>query len=113
MAKVNFDALRREYLLLEKSAPPVLLAEQPLPEEQSFVSLSSQENQNERQKKIIEYLQKTQNSSIGDIVKLFSDAVSEKTLQRDLNGLMLQGLVRAEGDRRWRKYSLLKNTVSA
>ncbi len=117
VAKVNFDTLRREYLLFEKSNQSVLLTERAEEKNLPIHIASPEENSNEsvsnRQKKILEYLEKTSNSSIGEVSIVFENSISEKTLQRDLSDLMLQGLVRAEGDRRWRKYSLLKTVVSS
>lgn len=96
---INFAALLREYSALRENKA--------YGEIDKELANYNGERAPERQKKILDYLSKAPNSSIGDILSLFEARISERTIQRDLNELMIQGAVKAEGDRRWRKYALL------
>jgi len=63
------------------------------------------EGKNDRSQKIIGLLKKKDGLGIKD----FSIAISgcsEKTIQRELAGLVLKGLVTKEGEKRWSRYSL-------
>lgn len=42
--------------------------------------------------------------SVGELAKMLDEPISEKTIQRELAGLVASGAIRQEGDRRWRKY---------
>lgn len=61
---------------------------------------------NERQSKIIAHLSGNGRAQLGDIKQLFGDAISEKTIQRDLWQLVSCGLIQRHGDNRWTVYSL-------
>ncbi len=61
--------------------------------------------QTERSSLIIDYIRKHKNVSIKDIAAIIRDC-SEKTVQRELNDLIRQGLVRRIGSRRWSTYEL-------
>ena len=54
---------------------------------------------------ILDHLRKHRNASIKDIAATVRGC-SEKTIQRDLNDLIRQGLVRRVGSRRWSTYEL-------
>lgn len=54
---------------------------------------------------IINILKNQSNLTIKDFSKVIKNC-SEKTIQRDLMGLVNKGLVKKEGQRRWSKYSL-------
>ena len=109
VSRVNFDVLMREYLPLEKTKEIESKKEKEESSEKSpepQPALAETVTVSERQKRVLEYLETKENSSIGELMVLFQDTVSEKTIQRDLNDLMIQGKVRAEGDKRWRRYSI-------
>lgn len=63
-------------------------------------------NINNRQKSILEYLKQTKQAKISDFYSSFS-AISSKTIQRDLQSLVAQNLLKKEGEKRWTIYSLL------
>jgi len=103
VSRINFDVLLREYarfegFLFQKEETPPMLEGASEDGLQEFTF---------RQRKIIEFLAPLRNSSVSELVKCFDGQISEKTLQRDLNDLIVRGKVRADGERRWRKYSLV------
>ena len=130
VAKINFDVLAREYSLLnaekkeenDKQEEPlmriryaslesdkIVVMPPPAELERSEISIS-QERENgqaERQKRILACLENGNSISIGELMQIFGSQVSEKTIQRDLNDLMIRGSVKAAGDKRWRKYSII------
>ena len=59
----------------------------------------------ERQENILKILKQKKDAKIGDLALLMSD-VNQKTIQRDLNDLVEQGLVIKMGERRWSVYNL-------
>jgi len=64
---------------------------------------TSPKGQNIRAQTILKIVNENKKVSIKDISKIVRDC-SEKTIQRELTGLMQQGLVRKEGERRWSVY---------
>jgi len=66
---------------------------------------ATHKGQNPRTSLIIEYIRRHKGASIKDIASTVHD-VSEKTIQRELNDLIRQGLVRRNGTRRWSTYEL-------
>lgn len=58
-----------------------------------------------RQEIILSLLKKNKELGIKDFVSSFSNC-SEKTIQRELSGLVSKGLIRKEGEKRWSRYSL-------
>lgn len=58
-----------------------------------------------RKDKVLEALGKKEDSSIKDIARQVKGC-SEKTIQRELNSLIGEGLVNKKGERRWSVYSL-------
>src|SRR3989338_5462132 len=60
-----------------------------------------------RQQAILEVLKRRPKISVGELDPLFSQRVSKKTLQRDLQDLIDQGVVKREGDKRWAVYSII------
>ncbi len=60
----------------------------------------------DRKDKIIDIIKMKEEVTIKDISSLITDC-SEKTIQRELNDLLNQGLLKKTGERRWSKYSLL------
>ena len=63
---------------------------------------------NDRKDKIVKFLNQNGKRTISEISALFGN-VSEKTTQRDLFDLTRSGKVIADGEKRWRTYSLTKN----
>ena len=61
---------------------------------------------NRRQSIIIALLKKKRDLMIKDISPLISDC-SEKTIQRELQDLVKQGVLKKTGEKRWTKYSLI------
>lgn len=59
---------------------------------------------NERQKRIVGYLESAGQAQISDIRGVFGNECSEKTLQRDLWQLVQSGLIQRKGDNRWTTY---------
>ncbi|MBI2055225.1 MAG: DeoR family transcriptional regulator [Candidatus Sungbacteria bacterium] len=59
---------------------------------------------------IIEVLKHRDKVSVGDLGNLFMGKVSRKTLLRDLQEMVDQGVVEKGGDKRWTHYSLPKNS---
>ena len=61
---------------------------------------------NERQGAIIGYLKANKEARMTDLVTIFSNRFSIKTLQRDLARLITNGDVVRQGDKRWAVYRL-------
>lgn len=59
----------------------------------------------DRAQKIVAFVQEHGESGIKSISSLFP-SVSEKTVQRELTGLVLQGILKKRGERRWSRYLL-------
>ena len=60
----------------------------------------------ERQKAIIGHLSDNRQAKISDFYETF-DGVSSKTIQRDLQDLVVRNLIKKEGDKRWTTYTLV------
>jgi DNA-binding HxlR family transcriptional regulator len=58
-----------------------------------------------RKSKILETIRKKKKVTVGDLSGLFTE-ISEKTIQRDLLEMVDKGILRKEGDKRWRTYIL-------
>ena len=63
---------------------------------------------NDRSQRIKTVLEAKPEATVKDIAEIITD-VSEKTIQRDLNSLIEKGQVMREGERRWSKYSVVKD----
>lgn len=61
---------------------------------------------NERQVKMLDYLKGHEQAKISDLTGFFAD-LSSKTIQRDLNDLVIRGVIKKEGEKRWTVYSLV------
>ncbi len=61
---------------------------------------------NDRRTRIRTILEAKGEASIKDISEIVTD-VSEKTIQRELNAMIEDNIVKREGERRWSKYSLV------
>ena len=60
---------------------------------------------NDRRERIKTILEAKKEATIKDISEIITD-VSEKTIQRELNALIEENIVKREGERRWSRYSL-------
>ena len=60
----------------------------------------------ERQGTIFGLIKERGASSVGDLTKLLGVSLSEKTIQRDLNAMAEAGILKREGEKRWRRYFL-------
>lgn len=69
------------------------------------------EDINDRQKKIIEYIQQKNRAKISDFFSVFGD-ISSKTIQRDLQNLVERNMLKKEGAKRWTVYSLLSDNFT-
>lgn len=65
----------------------------------------NKEKQRDRRATILAVLQKKDRINVKDVAQVITDC-SEKTLQRELLGLVAQGVLKKEGERRWSTYSL-------
>jgi predicted HTH transcriptional regulator len=70
--------------------------------EQAAVQAGGSEDRRTRIKTIIEAKNE---ATIKDISEIITD-VSEKTIQRELNAMIEENIVKRQGERRWSKYSL-------
>lgn len=66
---------------------------------------TSNKGQSPRVAVILDYIRTHKGASIKEISSIIKDC-SEKTVQRELNELITQGLVRRVGERRWSTYEL-------
>ena len=60
---------------------------------------------NDRQKTIVEHLKTAQQAKISDFYSVF-DGISSKTIQRDIQGLVVKDIIKKAGEKRWTVYSL-------
>ena len=60
---------------------------------------------NERQKMIMDHMHKITTARLSDFFTYF-EGVSAKTIQRDLQELVVKNMLKRDGDRRWTIYSL-------
>ncbi|HRH26236.1 MAG TPA: hypothetical protein PLF31_02100 [Candidatus Paceibacterota bacterium] len=58
-----------------------------------------------RKEKIVDFLKNKGQSSIADIARALPE-FSQKTVQRELNAMILEGTIKRVGDRRWSAYSI-------
>lgn len=89
-----------------KQAPP------PKQKEERPKAILSASRMRGRKQLILENLKSGQWLGLADIWQFFRGEVSEKTIQRDLNSLYLQGMLAIEGDKRWRRYMLSAKQIS-
>jgi len=73
------------------------------------VRISSDEV-NERQKAILDHFKQVKEAKISDFFQFFNE-VSSKTIQRDLQDLVVKNYLNKEGEKRWTTYSLKSNNV--
>ena len=122
ISKMNFDVLKREYsnLLSEamsyKDGYQALLDNIARPIESEVVSddivmdkrvgelSQAHAPNNERREALLFALKQKGPSSVGALVGTLENQISEKTIQRELNAMVVAGLVKKDGEKRWRKY---------
>ena len=135
VSRLNFEVLGREYRSMRQELgewrAPIIESEQKLldlpvfntkaiagptralPENETRpqngkIPTRSASSINERQNRILLFLEGKEWLSLGDVAgPLYGDSVSSKTVQRDLNDLLSRGLIRSQGERRWRQYASL------
>ena len=123
ISRMNFEVLKREYSVLnnsivEQSKVPILLdipvnmkpiqsyrttehISDIVSDKSDKVEITSMTN---RKSVIISALKTSGPSSISDVTRLFNGTIGEKTVQRELNSLVGVGIIKKEGEKRWRRY---------
>lgn len=96
-----FKQLDKGHNESEKKVFPTKTGTLKMPEDKKNIK----DKKESRQDRIIALLKNQANLTIKDFVRVISDC-SEKTIQRELTGLVDRGIVKKEGERRWSKYSL-------
>lgn len=131
ISQLNFEVLKREYLALvnfiedrkeeflpteqiliqSMSVSPNFLEEKPdkghngQKNKKSIKEMSVMDNDN-RRRKILAILNNNKDwVSIKDIISSLND-IGPKTIQRELSAMVGQGLLKATGEKRWRKYRI-------
>jgi hypothetical protein len=66
-------------------------------------SLKQSADESKRKPKILAFLRQNGDSTIKDIMSIFTD-ISEKTIQRELADLTKEGTLEKRGERRWSRY---------
>lgn len=122
---INFLALEREYGALRAALP----ADDTVSEKKSAArSEEKKENENkparvlrqqypiedrrggrdtnDRQRAILGHLAQSGQAKVSDFYEVFGD-ISSKTIQRDLQDLVVKNLIRKEGDKRWTIYMIV------
>jgi hypothetical protein len=66
---------------------------------------SAASTSNDRRERIKTILEAKKEATIKDISEIITD-VSEKTIQRELNAMIEENLVKRQGERRWSRYSI-------
>lgn len=59
-----------------------------------------------RIQKTLNFLKKEKQVKMSDLLKLFNNKISERTIRRDLNVLLERGIIEREGEKRLTKYVL-------
>lgn len=80
----------------------------------SGVARESKLSLTERQGLLLEALKAGGLTSVGDLAKSLVVAgivVSEKTVQRELTGLVASGAIKQEGEKRWRRYFISPDAI--
>lgn len=84
----------------KKSRPPSVSRSAPAPK-----SVSQSSSALDRRERIKTVLEAKGEATIKDICEVITD-VSSKTIQRELNAMIEDNLVKRQGERRWSKYSV-------
>ncbi|OGF62298.1 hypothetical protein A2662_00995 [Candidatus Giovannonibacteria bacterium RIFCSPHIGHO2_01_FULL_45_33] len=125
ISKMNFDVLKREYSGLLSSlmsyknsyqalldnivsdTPKQIISDKPAEttiSKKSPIDAPYKAEGGKRKETILMALKEKGPSSIGDLTGIFSESISEKTVQRELNALVNAGAVKKDGEKRWRRY---------
>ena len=114
LERINFEVLIREChelyaVLLDKNPSRSVISHDGV---ESVRKTAAREKKNhettnftERQKMIIEHLHKNGQVKISDFFSEFN-ALSSKTIQRELHDLVAKNVLKKEGEKRWRTYTL-------
>ncbi|OHA00781.1 MAG: hypothetical protein A3H71_00110 [Candidatus Sungbacteria bacterium RIFCSPLOWO2_02_FULL_48_13b] len=94
--------LDREILRAEKGDEPLTVVTEPILDKHEHQSIAK------RQEAIVEVLKRRDAVSVGELARLFTGIVGQKTLQRDLQDLVEKHIVSKSGEKRWTVYSLAK-----
>src|SRR3989344_1443214 len=94
--------LDREILRAEKGEKPLSVVTEPIIDKHEHQSIAK------RQEAIVEVLKRRDAVSVGELARLFTGIVGQKTLQRDLQDLVEKHIVSKSGEKRWTIYSLAK-----
>lgn len=134
VSNLNFEILKREYLFLknfvEGKKTDIIYDSKMLSElsstpdfderihrrlpEKSQVKPSESEaafpevNPQSRKGKVLDFLKNGPAKSVNEIAVIFNGETSEKSIQRDLLDLVKMGKISAIGDKRWRKYEIIR-----
>lgn len=87
------------------STDPALKKDAVIPERR-VSELPKGKGTSERQRAILERLAQTQRVKVSDFYEIFR-GISPKTIQRDLQDLVSQNVIRKEGEKRWTVYTLV------
>ena len=68
------------------------------------VGLPTELGLSDRKNTILRLIKERGPSSVGDLARLIDVSLSEKTIQRDLNAMAETGVLKKEGEKRWRRY---------
>jgi hypothetical protein len=121
ISDINFGILKREYVglksWLENKKEESILEIKTEQEKPALVQNNKKtighsnghsighKGQNERKQKIYDFLKREGEKTTKEIALNFED-ISEKSIQRDLLEMVKSGELRAEGEKRWRIYSV-------
>ncbi|KKT41328.1 MAG: hypothetical protein UW30_C0009G0008 [Candidatus Giovannonibacteria bacterium GW2011_GWA2_44_13b] len=61
-------------------------------------------NNGDRRQALLMSLKEKGPSSVGDLINVFEHSISEKTVQRELNAMVMSGVIKKDGEKRWRRY---------
>lgn len=117
---INWSILEKEYCKLKAEASFELRAGETEEEEESIIvshnikgtrkrtylksAVSSQERLNYRQSKILVALDKKNGLKMSELVPLFNDEISERTLRNELQDMVRGGLIKKNGSKRFTEY---------
>src|SRR3989344_4315944 len=58
----------------------------------------------DRHETLLAGLRENGRRSVGELAKMLGGQISEKTVQRELSSLVASGVIKQEGEKRWRRY---------
>lgn len=86
---------------IEQNRIPESAPKRPVPKSVESVSTAL----NNRQETIVDYVKKSQRAKISDLQSFFP-TISTKTVQRDLQDLVVKNILKKEGEKRWTVYMM-------